>query len=300
MPGTYRIRNPDRGTAGGVAMASGGAGAAAADAGAARYLGRVGTPERRGARSDRRAGPAAARRLSRHPLQRGRATSRRHVSRVDLGHAGIPVPAALGAAPVARARRRAHPEGAGSAHARSARLPRAVHALARPSDLHGRPAASAGVGAPHLDGLLDRAVGGQHAQGHDHAPERRISETRRPADQRPLHDDGVPLPSRRHPHHHDRRGRPGLSRRAVRPVDDLRLRPHRQRADGDVQRVGVRRERRDQPPLGAALPARAEQGVDRMAEERALGARAGRARRREDDLSRVPDLCCPGLWTRLP
>ena len=150
----------DRGTAGGVAMAGGHrCRAAAADAGAARHLGRVGAAERRGARPARRAGPAAARRLSRHPLQRGRAPARRHVGRVDLGHAGISVPAALGAAPVARARRRPHPQGAGSAHARGARLPRAVHALARPSDLHGRPAASAGVGAAHLDRLLHRRSG---------------------------------------------------------------------------------------------------------------------------------------------
>ena len=39
---------------------------------------------------------------------------------VDLGHAGVSVPAALGAAPVARPRRRAHPQGTGSADARRA------------------------------------------------------------------------------------------------------------------------------------------------------------------------------------
>ena len=42
-------------------------------------------------------------------------------------------------------------------------------------------------------------------------------------------------------------------------------------AIGDVQRVGVRRERRHRPPLGAALPAGPEHGAHRVAEERKTG-----------------------------
>ena len=92
-------------------------------------------------------------------LQRSRPSARRHDARIDLGHAGVSVPAALGAASVARRRRRAHPEGARSDLPRDPRLPRAVHALARSADLRRRPPASAGVGAAQLERLLDRRVG---------------------------------------------------------------------------------------------------------------------------------------------
>jgi hypothetical protein len=66
---------------------------------------------------------------------------------------------ALGAAPVARSRRRAHPQGAGSAHARGEGLPHPVHAIARPSDLHGRPAAPTRVRATQLDRASQPASG---------------------------------------------------------------------------------------------------------------------------------------------
>ena len=89
--------------------------------------------------------------------------ARRYVRRVDLGHARVSVPPALRAAPVARPGWRPHPQGTGSADARRARLPHPVHALAGPADLHGRPAAPARLRAAHLDRVLHRPVGRQHA-----------------------------------------------------------------------------------------------------------------------------------------
>ena len=55
----------------------------------------------------------------------------------------------------------------------------------------------------------------------------------------------------------------------------------------ELQRVGVRRERRHRSSLRAALPARPEHGAHRMAESGRLGTRSPDARRREDDLSRI-------------
>ena len=73
-------------------------------------------------------------------VQRGRPAARRHDAGIDLGHARIPVPAALGAASVARRRRRAHPEGAGSAVARDAAYHlQFMRSLDRPIFMDGRP-----------------------------------------------------------------------------------------------------------------------------------------------------------------
>ena len=90
------------------------------------------------------------------PVQRGGPPAVGHHRGVHLGNAGVSVPAALGAAPVARPRRRAHPQGTGSADARRQGLSHPVHAVAGPARLHGRAPASAGVGAAQLDRLLDR------------------------------------------------------------------------------------------------------------------------------------------------
>ena len=230
---------------------------------------------------------AAARRLPGHPVQRRRPPARRYVGRVDLGHTRVSVPPALRAAPVARPGWRAHPQGAGSADARRARLPHPVHALAGPADLHGRPAAPAGLRAAHLDRVLHRPLDRQHLEDYDHAPQGRLPEARRAADERSLHDDGVHHPPRQHPDDHERGGRPRLHGRAVCALHDLRLRPDRHHGERDVQRVGVRRERRHRSALGAALPAGPEHGPRRLAEERAVGARSGRARRRCHALPRI-------------
>ena len=90
--------------------------------------------QRRGSRA------AAARRLPRHRLQRGGPAARRHHSGIDLGHARVSVPAALGAPPVARRRRRAHPEGTGSStrETRGYRL-QFMRSLDRPIFMDGRP-----------------------------------------------------------------------------------------------------------------------------------------------------------------
>ena len=72
-----------------------------------------------------------------------------HHRGVDLGHAGVSVPAALGPAPVARPRRRAHSQGTGPAHARGQGLSHPVHAVAGPADLHGRTRPHPPAWAPH-------------------------------------------------------------------------------------------------------------------------------------------------------
>ena len=110
-----------------------------------------------------------------------------------------------------------------------------MRSLDRPVFMDGRPHPPAW--APHtLDRLLDRRVDRQHAQDHDDAPEGRLPEARRSADERHVHDDRVPHPSRRHPDHRHGRRRSDLPGRAVRRVDHLHLRPDVERRDGNVQR----------------------------------------------------------------
>src|SRR5262245_38212041 len=129
------------------------------------------------ARQRRRSGAAATGGLPRARAERGRPSARGHHARIDLGYAGVPVPPALGAASVARRRRRAHSQGPRSDLTRDRRLSAPVHALARPADLHGRPSASASLGAAQLERLLDRRVGRPDVEGHDYALERRLLET---------------------------------------------------------------------------------------------------------------------------
>ena len=71
-------------------------------------------------------------------------------------------------------RRLPHHQGHRSDHARARRLSRAVPAQRRSPDLHGRPAASAGVGAAHLVGVLHRQVRRQHARRDDDAHSREL------------------------------------------------------------------------------------------------------------------------------
>ena len=141
---------------------------------------------------------------SRNSVQRRGPDARRHVGRVDLGHARVSLPAALGSAPMARLRRRADHEGARSAHSRRHVVPRAVRrSLDRPIYLEGaltRPRIAA-----QLDGILDRRMARQHAGGDDHASQGRVLATRGPADERRLLDDGVPHAQRRHPDRHRHR-----------------------------------------------------------------------------------------------
>ena len=80
-----------------------------------------------------------------------------------------------------------------------------VHEVSGPADLHGRTPASAGLGASQLDRLLDRRVDREHAEGHDHAPQGRLPQARRSANQRHVRDDRVHHAARRPPDHRHRR-----------------------------------------------------------------------------------------------
>ena len=233
---------------------------------------------------------AAARRLPRHSVQRRRAHALRHDRRVDLGHAGVSVPAALGAAPVARPRRRAHPQGTGSAHARasaSTTSSSCARSTVRSSWTAGRirrrgrrtrwTGFSTGewvgntlkVTTTHLkDGYLKR--GG-------------------PQTSDMLHDDGVHHPPRRDPHHRHGRRRSDLHGRAVRQSTTYTYRP-----DGDAwrwRRATARRSPRTAAPIAitcrTSCPARTPRSREWLKNDDWVPAEAD-ARRREDDLSGVP------------
>src|SRR5262245_37114086 len=99
------------------------------------------------------------------------------------------MPAAFGAAPVARSGRRTHPDRARSAFARDQGVSRSVHAFAGLAHLHGWPAASAGMGAAHLERILHGRVDRKHAKGDDDTLEGWLYTARWPADHRCVHHD---------------------------------------------------------------------------------------------------------------
>ena len=89
--------------------------------------------------------------------------------------------------------------------------------------LDGRPRASAGLRGAHVDGLLDRRVGRQHAEGDDHAFEGRLAAPQRRRAQRQRDRDGA-LHSPRQPPHLERvRSGSEISRGAVLPQSRLHV-----------------------------------------------------------------------------
>ena len=199
-----------------------------------------------------------------------------------------PVPAALGAASVARRRRRPHPQGPRSDLPRDHRLPPAVHALARPADLRRRPSASAGLGAAQLERILHRRVDRSDPEGHDDALEGRLLEARWAADLGHADDDGV---------HHAGTTTSSPSSRSW-TIRSTSTSPTCCRSPTPTIRTPARRRRtaagRRLPRTAGAIGTGCRTSCP--AEQRDRGvpqdadldpARAG-ARRRQDDLSRVP------------
>ena len=135
------------------------------------------------------------------------------------------VPSAFGRLHLARAVEPAHLERGRSRLARDDGLSCRVAAIRRPGDLSRRPAASARRRTAHVGRVLDREVGWRRADGHRHAPERRVSPSQRTAAQRQGDAHRALDSQRRSAHGDDHHQRPGLPHRALRAHDRLRARP---------------------------------------------------------------------------
>ena len=161
------------------------------------------------------------------------------------------------------------------------------HLRAGAHDLDGRPAASAGVGAAHLDGVLDRQVGRRHPDRLHHPHQAGMDPPQRRAQQRPVHDHRALHPPRQH---HDALravDRSGLSDRAVLPERRLRAeRAHRRQLD-----VAVRIRRRDRRSAARATCRTSCQARARSRAISRIVRRAGRRGegRRGDDVPGVRD-----------
>ena len=124
-------------------------------------------------------------------------------------------------------------------------------------------------------------------------------EARRSADERHVHDDGVPHPSRRHPDDRHVGRRSDLPRRAVRRVDDVH--DTTRRRTSRWRRATAPRSPRTAAPIAitSRISCRAQNtALDRVAEERRLDSGRADARRREDALSGVPRRASTGRRTR--
>ena len=160
---------------------------------------------------------ARARRLRRAAAQRERPDARAELERVDPVAARLSVPRS----PVGlREQLRRHSDLVRRQHDHAAarRDPYTAFRLEhRAHDLDGRPPASARLRRAHVDGVLDRGVGRQQPQGHDHAPEGRLAASQRRRAERQRDRDGVLRPSRRSPDLERLRPGPAVPRGAVLP-----------------------------------------------------------------------------------
>ena len=89
------------------------------------------------------------------------------------------------------------------------------HLRAGPDDLDGRPAASAGIRAAHVAGILDRQVGRRHPHRLHHAHQAGVDPAQRRAEQREVHDDRALHPARQHHDAPRAVDRPGVPDRAA-------------------------------------------------------------------------------------
>ena len=150
-------------------------------------------------------------------------------------------------------------------------------------DLHGRPCAPVAERAAQLAGILDRRVGGRHAQGHHHSPQGRVAAPQRRAAQRPGDRHRILHPPRRvSDAGHDRQGS-GLSHRGVRA--DVQLGG---RSGISVEPVLLHSDAGNRAPAwrGAEPPAR-HQSISARVRHAARPAVRGVARRPRHDVSRI-------------
>ena len=221
------------------------------------------------------------------PFNDGGPHAVRHDGGIDLGHARVSVPAALGAAPVARPRRRAHPQGTGSADARgAARITSSscARSTGRSSwtaariRRRGRRTRWTGFSTGEWVGNTLKITTTHLKDGYLKRGGPQTSDMFTMTEYLTRHDDILTI---------------------VTVVDDpiyqdepyvesttYTYRPDVERRDGNLQRVVVRRERRHRPAPRPALPPGPEHRARRVAEEGRLDSRRADARRREDDLSR--------------